>query len=91
MLTEEQSKIVKLVYNKFIESEDESSWGELDNTLEYVGWLGDPELVTESKVRFEEHHVGVFRCAQDHGNNGAKRVFCASDSRGGWLHLIALR
>jgi len=42
------------------------SWGDLDDTLEFFGWLSDRELIKEAQIRFSFHQHGVFRCTQNH-------------------------
>ena len=65
MMSEEQSKVVKLVYSRLIESE-EGVWTDIDENLLFYDWLDDKELITESHIKHEKHSRGVFRCSQKH-------------------------
>ena len=65
-MSKEQSEIVKLVYNRFIESEDEIAWTDLDSNLELMGYLTDRELMKETQIKIFEHSKGIFRCGQSH-------------------------
>jgi hypothetical protein len=65
MMTTDQTKIVKMVYNRFIESEEEI-WTDLDSNLEMFGYLTDKELIVEADVKHEKHCQTGIRCAQDH-------------------------
>lgn len=64
-MSKDQSDIVKLVYARFIESE-EDSWSDIDDNLEMWSWLSDKELITEAKVKIKTHSKGTFRCSQNH-------------------------
>ena len=65
MMTQEQSQIVKLVYSRFIDSEEEI-WSEFDDNLEFVGYLTDKELIQECSIKVFEHSKGDLRCVQNH-------------------------
>lgn len=65
MMTPEQTKIVKLVYNRFIGSES-NKWNEIDDNLEFVSYLNDKELIEEVRVKLEKHSWGTFRCNEEH-------------------------
>ena len=65
MMTSDQAKIVKMVYNRFIDSE-EQIWTDLDSNLEMFGYLTESELVTEVKVKYKKHSKTGIRCSQDH-------------------------
>lgn len=64
-MTREQVEAVKLVYTRFIESE-EIRWSSLDDQLEWFDYLKDSEMITESTIRYEVHSKGTFRCSQNH-------------------------
>lgn len=66
MMTKERSDIVKMVYTRFIESEQEI-WTDLDCNLEFMGYLTDAEMILECKAKFDKHCFGVLRCNQEHG------------------------
>jgi hypothetical protein len=66
MMSKEESDIVKSVYTRFLESEEESTWTEIDENLEFYGYLSDEEVIKEAKIKFEEHSSGVFRCKNEH-------------------------
>lgn len=72
MMNEEQSKIVKLVYNRFAESEEynfrseKTVWTELDENLEFISYLSEQELINESKIKVAGHSKGTFKCEQNH-------------------------
>ena len=65
MMTQEQSQIVKLVYTRFIESEEED-WSDLDCNLEFCGYLSDKELIKECSIKVFEHSKGDLRCVENH-------------------------
>jgi hypothetical protein len=65
MMTKEQSDIVKMVFNRFIDNETET-WTDLDSNLELFGYLSDEELIQEAKAKFSYHSEGSFRCLQNH-------------------------
>lgn len=65
MMAQEQSQIVKLVYSRFIDSEEEI-WSEFDDNLEFVGYLTDKELIQECSIKFFEHSKGDLRCVENH-------------------------
>lgn len=65
MMTKEQSEIVKMVYNRFFESEGEG-WSRIDDNLELLQFLSDKELISESKILYKKHSMGVFRCTKEH-------------------------
>jgi hypothetical protein len=65
MMTQEQSQIVKLVYTRFIDSE-EAIWSEFDDNLEFVDYMTDEELIRECKIKTFEHSKGSLRCVENH-------------------------
>lgn len=71
MMTTEQANIVKMVYSRFIESEDSGAWGDLDENLAWFDILSDEELVRESEIKLSSHSKGTFRCQNTHD-----RVHC---------------
>jgi hypothetical protein len=65
MMTPEEAEVVSLVYNRFMDNE-ERTWTNLDDNLEFFELLSDLELVREADVKRESHAHGVFRCMSDH-------------------------
>ena len=67
MMTPEQARIVKMVYSRFIKSE-EDGWSEIDNNLEFFSFLTDGETILEAQIKFLRHSKGTFRCFQEHSS-----------------------
>jgi hypothetical protein len=65
MMTKEQGEVVRMVYNRFIASEEET-WTELDDNIEFISYLNNSELVKEVTIKYFEHSRGIFRCNQNH-------------------------
>jgi hypothetical protein len=65
MLSKEESEVVTVVFNRFLESE-ESTWTEIDENIDFISYLNDSELVKECQVKYDSHCVGTFRCNQEH-------------------------
>lgn len=65
MMTPDQVEIVKLVYARFMESEEEI-WTELDENLEFFSYLTPEELISEAKIKYQIHSRDGIRCAQEH-------------------------
>jgi hypothetical protein len=65
MMTKDEASTVKTVYTRLMESEDEP-WTEIDENLEFIGWLSDDALIREAKVKIKQHSKGLIRCSQDH-------------------------
>jgi hypothetical protein len=66
MMTPDETQVVRIVYERFLESES-NEWGDLDSNLEFFDWLIDSELVNESKVKQIKHLKSKnFRCTSDH-------------------------
>lgn len=63
-MTEEQSKMVKIVYNRFIENE-EGGWTKIDDVLEILAYLSTEDLVNEARIKLEKHSKGL-RCTKNH-------------------------
>jgi hypothetical protein len=64
MMSQEEIQVVKVVYERFIDSESEG-WGDLDDNLEFFDWLNDRELIDETKVKQIGCSKGI-RCASEH-------------------------
>lgn len=65
MMSKEEAEVVKTVYARLMDSE-EAGWSEVDENLEFFGYLTDKDLITESHVRLIKHSHGRFRCYKDH-------------------------
>lgn len=65
MMSKDESEMVKMVYNRFMESETED-WTKIDDNLEFYAWLSDSDLVKEAKIKYGPHSKGTLRCSQDH-------------------------
>jgi hypothetical protein len=65
MMTEEEAKIVKIVYGRFIENED-STWTGIDDNLELFEYLNNEEIISETRIRIDDHSRGVIRCKSSH-------------------------
>ena len=65
MMSNEQARIVRMVYNRFMENESDD-WTTMDDNLEIFSWLSNEDLVRESKAKFKKHSKGTFRCGQTH-------------------------
>lgn len=65
MPTKEESELIKLVLDRFLESE-ESTWTEIDENIEFISYLSNSELVNECQVKYYSHCQGTFRCDQEH-------------------------
>lgn len=67
-MTEEQARVVRTVYNRFIESEQET-WSDLDSNIELFEYLNDKELIVESEIKYNKFSKKSFRCSQYHGDD----------------------
>ena len=65
MMTREESEIVKIVYNRFIESES-GDWTDIDENLEFFSYLTEEDLIREAGVRKIRHSKGTMKCSQNH-------------------------
>src|SRR5271166_5186978 len=65
MMTQYQQDVVKLVYTRFLNSE-EPSWTDIDENLQFFDSLSDQELINESIIKYEEHKRTGIRCSEDH-------------------------
>jgi len=72
-MSTEQVAIVKLVYNRFMESEEppanteRSLWSDMDNNLIFFDLLSDDEMVKESIIKYQQHcSCSIFTCEQEH-------------------------
>jgi len=68
MMTKAEKDVVSMVYRRFIESEYDDYWTDLDEKLYELEWLTDKETVIESMVKYAQHsRTGtVFRCKREH-------------------------
>lgn len=65
MMNSEQAGVVRVVYNRFIDSED-VNWTIIDDNLHFLGYMLDSDIMREANVKYQTHSHGVFRCASDH-------------------------
>ena len=90
MMSKEETEIVKIVYTRFLECESDSrssedsvaTWGGVDDNLEFVSFLSDGELISESSTKFDGHCNGILRCASNHAQENcfAPRIFDAVEA-----------
>ena len=55
MITKEQARLISHIYKRFLESEHERRWDELDECLEKLDWLNTEELVKEAEILYMYH------------------------------------
>ncbi len=65
MMTEEQRKIVVLVYTHLLDKEDRG-WDGLDDCMDLLEYLDNDQLHREADVVHSVHSRGAVRCQQDH-------------------------
>lgn len=65
MMTPDEIEIVKIVYQRFLESEDQI-WTDVDSTLEMFEYLTDDEIIVESEVKIGKHAKNGIRCSLQH-------------------------
>ncbi len=65
MMTKDQIEVVKIVYNRLIDSE-ERAWNDIDDTLEFFSWLSDVELIAQVQTKMASHSKKALRCTQNH-------------------------
>lgn len=86
MMTQEETQVVRVVYDRFLDSES-LEWGDLDENLEFFGWLSDKELVNEAKVKHINHSRGkIFRCTSSHSQEDCFAPFILEAA----THIIKL-
>lgn len=66
MMASEEKEVVSLVYRRFIESESNGSWANLDETLWYFEIISDRDVINESMIKYLSHSKSPFRCKNDH-------------------------
>lgn len=66
MMSKDQASIVSQVYRRFLDSEQERIWDDLDNSLQQLEWLNDLELQKEAESLFVVHKTGNARCRLNH-------------------------
>lgn len=65
MNEEEKIKIVRQVFDRLSQSEEET-WTDIDTYLEMVQFLDDDQLMREAEVQFLAHKGQVLRCKIEH-------------------------
>lgn len=80
MMDQEKVMVVKMVYNRFIESEEEV-WNDLDENLDLFDYLTDEEMVNESEVKLIKTSKKIFRCRQDHQQSDCMAPYIAEAAR----------
>lgn len=65
MMNEDQTKVVRNVYGRFIDSED-LNWTIIDDNIHFLDYMLDKDLMKEAAVKFHTHSHGIFRCQADH-------------------------
>lgn len=66
MMSKDQVQIVNEMYSRFIESEHEDSWDELDDALSHLDYLTNVELMNEVQILFDKHSDKNIRCKLNH-------------------------
>lgn len=64
----ERTEVIDIVYERFMESEEDLMWTDLDDNLEWFSILTDKELVNETEIKLFEHAKGTLRCKQEHSH-----------------------
>jgi hypothetical protein len=69
-MTSEQSQIVDLVYQRFMDSENERPiWNPIDEAMYKLQWIDTDQLTREAKIVFAEHSGGSIKCNMTHKNS----------------------
>lgn len=69
-MTQEQTQIVDLVYQRFMDSEDERPiWNPIDETMYKLQWIDSDQLIREAKIVSAEHVNGKIKCNMPHHNS----------------------
>jgi hypothetical protein len=66
MMTPDQARNTAKVYRMLMDSEDESSWDEVDTCLDLLEYLEDEQLVIEAGVVFSQHGGGQVTLSTEH-------------------------
>lgn len=66
MMSKDQVQIVNEMYSKFMESEHEDSWDDLDDALAHLDYLTNVEVMNETTILFDKHVNGNIRCKLNH-------------------------
>lgn len=67
MMTDEQVKIIRAVYQRFRTSDNqETGWSDIDESMSMLTWLEDGQLTIEASLKIIEHSEGRPKCAQNH-------------------------
>jgi hypothetical protein len=66
MLTSDQAKVITEVYRRFLDSEHQREWDDLDEQLEMSEWLNTEELTKEAEILMMNHKDAKPRCKLNH-------------------------
>lgn len=64
-MTPDQRNIVRRVYNHLL-SHENRGWDELDDFVDYLGFLDDNELHRECDILYSQHKNVAVKCQQKH-------------------------
>jgi hypothetical protein len=65
MMSKDEAETVKIVYNRFIQNEDET-WSGIDDNMEMHSWLSTEEIIAFTRLKIDDHSRGVIRCKTSH-------------------------
>lgn len=68
MMSKEEKDVVTVVYRRFLESESDDSWTDLDEKILMLDWLTDQQMISEATLKYLSHSKEgtIFRCMQNH-------------------------
>lgn len=85
-MTSEQSKNITYLVDRFLESESKG-WTNLDDLLEYLEYLTDPEIYTESEALYSIHKTKKMGCPYVHKEGSVCFVYGILDAVEAILNL----
>lgn len=65
MMSKEQVKVVTQAYNHLLKNE-ERGWDALDNSIGFLEYLDDGELIREAQALYLLHRDSAVSCTEDH-------------------------
>lgn len=69
-MTQEQSQIIDLVYQRFLDSENERPvWNPIDETMYKLQWIDVDQIAREARIIYAEHLGGKIKCNMQHVNS----------------------
>lgn len=69
-MTPEQTQIIDLVYQRFMDSENERQiWNPIDEAMYKLQWIDTDQLARESTIILLEHRGGQIKCNMEHKNS----------------------